>query len=110
MAPHRAEADAVREMRDLYAWSEVVARGLESEGIDIGSKENSEDGVDENDDIGMRVGRAAQSLCEWLHDGTAEDECHGIMGELGDLSEREVAGGRISEIDDDSLDRSGIIC
>ena len=56
MAPHRAEANAVRVMRDLYAWSEVVATGLESEGIDIGDEEGG--------DVGMKVGRAAKKLCQ----------------------------------------------
>lgn len=56
MAPHRAEADAVGVMRDLYAWSEVVATGLESEGIDIGDEEDG--------DLGMKVGRAAKKLCQ----------------------------------------------
>ena len=35
MAPHRAEAEAVRVMRDLYVWGEAVAWGLE-EGVGLG--------------------------------------------------------------------------
>ncbi|PBP27147.1 hypothetical protein BUE80_DR001928 [Diplocarpon rosae] len=110
MAPHRAEADAVRGMRDLYAWSEVIARGLESKAIDDGRADGGGSEADEDaEDLGMRVGRAAKKLCQWLGDGQAWDECHGVTGELRDLSEREVPGGWISEIEDES-DGSGDTC
>ncbi|PBP28218.1 hypothetical protein BUE80_DR000730 [Diplocarpon rosae] len=110
MAPRLAEADAVRGMRDLYAWSEVVARGLESKNIDDGEADDGGSGADEEaEDLGMRVGRAAKKICQWLGDGQAWDECHGVTKELRGLSEREVPEGWISEIEDES-DGSGDTC
>lgn len=107
MAPHRAEADAVRVMRDLYAWGEIVASGLDNEGIDIGGDDRVRNAGAEatEEDASMKVGRAAKRLCQWLGDGHAWDECHGVMGELRDLVEREeTARGRIGEIDDGNSD------
>ncbi|KAI6717110.1 hypothetical protein JHW43_000285 [Diplocarpon mali] len=110
MAPHRAEAEAVRGMRDLYSWSEVVARGLDGEGIDDWRARGGGDGAgEETEDLGIRVGRAAKKLCQWLGDGQALHECHGLTRELRDLSEREALGGWISEIDDES-DSAGDTC
>ncbi|KAJ5032572.1 uncharacterized protein L3040_009172 [Drepanopeziza brunnea f. sp. 'multigermtubi'] len=108
MAPHKAEADAVRVMRDLYSWSEVVVRGLDSNGD--GSGDGDGDGGNEpSGDCGWKVGWAAKKLCQWLGDEGAWDECHVITGDLRNLSEREAARRRISEIDDES-DESGNTC
>ncbi|KAH7364309.1 hypothetical protein BKA65DRAFT_490988 [Rhexocercosporidium sp. MPI-PUGE-AT-0058] len=97
MAPHRAEADAVHAMRDLYAWSEVVARGIDSD-IECG-----EGAGKDPDEISLKVAYAAKRLCQWLGDGQAWDDCHGILRELRDLMEGGGFGGRISEVDDESL-------
>ncbi|PVH88219.1 hypothetical protein DL98DRAFT_365064, partial [Cadophora sp. DSE1049] len=89
MAPHRAEADAVQAMRDLYAWSVVVAQGMESDGINLGQ---GEDGDDVRDAIaGINVAHAAMRLCEWLGDERAWRGCDGILRELRDLLEMEAA-------------------
>ncbi|KUJ22376.1 uncharacterized protein LY89DRAFT_575666 [Mollisia scopiformis] len=91
VAPHREEADAVREMRDLYKWSEVVARCMESDGLDDGEGEvGSEVSGTEDDGLGfpgMSAAKAAKRICQWLGDEEAWDTCDTVMGELRDLGE-----------------------
>lgn len=99
MAPHREEAGAVGEMRDLFVWGEVVARCMESDGLDDGSEDDSGSDVavrgarDWNGiDVafpGMKVVKAAMKLCNWLGDEDAWDTCDMVMGELRDLVEDE---------------------
>ncbi|CZR50706.1 uncharacterized protein PAC_00580 [Phialocephala subalpina] len=99
MAPHREEASAAREMRDLYVWGEVVARCMESDGLDDGD-ENGGFGSDvtvigpgsggnEVRVPGMKVARAAERICNWLGDEDAWETCDTIKGELRDLVEDE---------------------
>ncbi|KAL2065035.1 hypothetical protein VTL71DRAFT_4175 [Oculimacula yallundae] len=104
MAPHRAEGDAVHSMAELYEWSEVVVRGMESDGVDI----EREDGVFESpgEIRGMKVACAAEMLCRWLGDEQAREDCEVMGRELEGLIEAvaEVAGVRITEVDEESLD------
>lgn len=110
MAPHREEAAAVREMRDLYVWGEVVARCMESDGLDDGNEYgDSESGVTVlgpggggtgSDGVrypGMKVARAAERLCNWLGDEDVWDTCDTIMEELRDLVDIDGGGGGGSE-------------
>ncbi|KAG4442283.1 hypothetical protein IFR05_002207 [Cadophora sp. M221] len=109
MAPHRAEADAILTMRDLYAWGEVVAQGMESNGGNVEGGEYAGEGSVGEDptEIGsLKVAYAARKLCRWLSDRQAWEDCDGVMSELSDLIEVDGLGGRISEIDDESLDES----
>jgi hypothetical protein len=78
MAPHRAEAETVRVMKDLYEWGEVIARGLE--------RDTDEDGGDSGE-MGMRVVEAARLFCKWLGDGRAVVECEETGEELRGLME-----------------------
>jgi len=90
IAPHRAEADAVQAMRDLYAWSMLIIQGMDSD--------------DARDDINsISVARNAMELCVWLGDERAWRGCDGILRELKDLTKMEAMGDRINEVDDDSL-------
>ncbi|KAE8440802.1 hypothetical protein EG329_006558 [Mollisiaceae sp. DMI_Dod_QoI] len=104
MAPHRAEADAVRDMRDLYAWSEVVAKCMESDGLEDGESglESDDHGLENGRASetlegtgfpGMRVAKAAKCICQWLGDEDAWDTCDTVMGELRDLAEDGRGGG-----------------
>jgi hypothetical protein len=103
MAPHCAEAEAVRNMRDLYVWAELVARGPSSDGLlspndlDLESEANYGDlGGEMN--MAVRVGKAAMRICEWVDDGEAWDSCQSVVDELRDLVENDQ-GGRIVEVD-----------
>ncbi|KAH9221504.1 hypothetical protein DL95DRAFT_381776 [Leptodontidium sp. 2 PMI_412] len=98
MAPHRAEAEAVLVMRDLYAWSEIVTQGMESDGGE------GNVGEDHNEIVCLKVAFAAKKLCQWLGDAQAWEDCDGVMSELGHLMEVDGSGSGISEIDEESLD------
>jgi len=120
MAPHRAEADAVCDMRDLYAWAELVARGMDSDGLldmelvelddlDRDGAINHEPGWVELD-IWRRLVVAAKRICEWLADAEAFERVRRVEDELRVLEEFGVdrlggqtsdGGGRISYLDDD---------
>jgi hypothetical protein len=93
LAPHRAEAEAVRAMRDLYDWGELITRGFQSDDfddmiIDYGSAMGSLSSTDGND-IWLRVGEAAKNLCEWFDNDEAVAICEGITNELRELKENE---------------------
>jgi hypothetical protein len=85
MAPHRAEADTVRAMRNLYAWGEIVVRGMESGG----EYENEDDGRSAvtglQEDGAVRVAEAAKSLCGWLSDSEAWGVCERALRKLREL-------------------------
>lgn len=95
MAPHRAEADAVIAMQDLYTWSEVVVRGLDCDGYD-GDEGDGEDGA------GLKVACNAKQLCRWLGDEEAWLECGSVLGQLKGLMDGETGEGRISEVDEEN--------
>jgi hypothetical protein len=81
MAPHHAEAEAVRTMCDLYTWGEIVVKGID--GYEVGEDEGIED---------MTYGGAAKSLCGWLESTGLWESCEEIVRELEELA-REGAGG-----------------
>lgn len=82
MAPHRAEAETVRIMGDLYTWGEVVARGLE------GNSAEGEDGDGRSSgEMCVRVVDAARLFRQWLGDGRAVAECEELGDELRGLIE-----------------------
>lgn len=94
MVPHQAEAEAVRVMRDLYAWGEVVVRGLEEggvgAGIDMDVEMESQSGWSEiGEGKAARVGMAAKNLCRWLNDKQAANLCDDLTMELEALEEIE---------------------
>ncbi|CZS91288.1 uncharacterized protein RAG0_01987 [Rhynchosporium agropyri] len=103
MAPHRAEGDAVHAMRGLYRWSEIVVRGIESDGREDGV---AAEGPHVGDIMGMKVAVAAKDLCRWLGDDGAWNHCCGVMNELRELSEKgkegEIVEGRIREVYEES--------
>ena len=88
MAPHRAEADAVREMGDLYAWGEVLVKGLESEGVDGG--DGGVEGSLGGDSGLMEVAKAARRFCVWLKDWRAWGACKRVEGLMRDLEREEM--------------------
>lgn len=90
MTPHRAEADTVRVMRDLYVLGEIIVRGMENGGV----------GVDDDDDSsthyellvhgGFKVAEAAKLFCgRCLRDRNAEKVCERILESLSDLGREE---------------------
>jgi hypothetical protein len=94
MARHRAEADTVRRMRNLYAWGEVVVRSV-ADGWDY---ENEDDGRSTmtgvpEDGIG-RICEAARRFCLGLRDQGAWDECDRHARALGNLRSQERGRGR----------------
>jgi hypothetical protein len=111
MAPHREEAEAVKSMRDLYKWGEIVVRGMEG----IENEESEEGSVlsgvgmrNENRSDGVMVGEAAKRLCGWFRDAQAWSVCEGVVGELRALVERERenvvgAGSNLSLDSEDGL-------
>jgi hypothetical protein len=110
MAPRRAEADAIREMQDLYRWGEIVATGFQNasvgrEGYDDAIEQSISSLASEHEsdlDLGFeawicrKVGRSAKRICEWLGDGEAWDICQGAMVELTELEEKEEGKSVIS--------------
>jgi len=101
MAPHRAEAKAVRVMRDLYAWGQLLVQGFqddenedEDEEMDEGE---TEEGWDGEESLAMMVGQAAKRLCSELRDWRAWGVCDDITTDLRDL-EREGGLGSASII------------
>lgn len=116
IAPHRAEADAVREMRDLYAWAELVARAMDSDGllsidgISVDSESVSEYGTSGGGgaaaaessgemEVPIRVGRAAKRICEWVGDEEAWDSCQSVCDELRQLDDMGRGGDKRMERD-----------
>lgn len=125
MAPHRAEADAVREMRDLYAWGELVVRGREMDGLldtDVdGEMEEGEIGGVGEDDVGstscggvgikgkvtpLRVGGAAKRICEWMGDDEAWDKAQSVVVDLKGLGKEKGAGAGGWRVVDDGEEES----
>jgi hypothetical protein len=104
IAPHRAEAVAVREMRDLYTWGEFLVRGVEDEDhvYDEEQSDRTHDAWTEEEST-MMVGEVAARLCRWLRDREALRACQRVSMELMGLmrdqaKERRVsAGGRPDE-------------
>jgi len=94
MAPHRAEQDAVAEMKELYALGERVVKGLEGS---VGDEEEGE-GIERW--VGARASAAGMKFCAWLRDGRAWGVCGGIEEEL-----RGLGGGRV----DDETETEGSI-
>lgn len=93
MAPHRAEAETVRVMRDLYAWGEVVVRAFEG-GVfeeDVDMDEESERWSDLGESQAVSIGKAAKRFCEALRDRRAWNLCDDVVRELRDMEEREMA-------------------
>lgn len=95
MAPHRAEARAVRVMKDLYFWAETVVRAYESEDLEHDAElgEDSQSGWS-NVEVGdaVVVAKTARNLCEWLKDRTARELCDDVVGHLEHLEEGENGG------------------
>lgn len=89
LAPRRAEAEAVRDMRDLYAWGETVSRAFQSDGLEENRMdwENAEgrrcSGV--GSDVWARVGEAAKNLCKWLENNEALVSCEEAANGLREL-------------------------
>ncbi|CAD6448237.1 35312e2f-e8c5-47d6-9ced-769f335de3aa [Sclerotinia trifoliorum] len=79
MAPHRAESDAVMDMKNLYKWGEDLVDGLEERAG--------------NEEARTAVSHAAMSLCGWLRVSEACTLCTEVEEELRDLTylERERA-------------------
>lgn len=102
MAPHRAEADAVRRMRDLYAWGEVIVNAMESGIIHDDDEESDGSSMITGLNLeGIRVAHAAKAFCRWLRDMAACGECKNVLNRLRELDEEEEE--RSSSIGD-SLD------
>jgi hypothetical protein len=103
MAPHRAEAAAVRTMKELYAWGETVVRGFEGEdrGCDEQEGESESSVVGDEGDAG-RIGGAAKRLCHWFGDEQASNVCEELAGELLDLKKKGQAGTRNASVDESS--------
>ena len=75
MARHSAEADAVRRMRDLYAWGEIVVRSVEY-GWDYESEDDGGSTVTGVPEGGIdRICEAARWFCLGLSDQEAWNEC-----------------------------------
>jgi hypothetical protein len=85
IAPHHAEAAAVKRMNDLYGWGEILSRSIDSRDID-------EEGVREGF-AGWGMATTAKRLCEWLENAKACGEVEEIVRELRELEEREESGG-----------------
>lgn len=82
MAPHRAEAETVRIMGDLYKWGEVIATGVERDIV-----ENEDGGDGSSVELNISIAEAAGLFCEWRGDERAVAECEGIGDELRALME-----------------------
>jgi hypothetical protein len=92
LAPRREEAKAVRDMRDLYAWGEIISRVSQSEDLD-GNGMEWESAMGSFDsgggsDVWAMVGEAGNNLCEWLGNYEALLVCDGVVKELRRLKEK----------------------
>jgi hypothetical protein len=90
LAPHREEAEAVRAMRDLYAWGEIITKGFQGDDLEDAECRSAMGSLSSSagNDVWARVGEAAQNLCQWLGDNVALGICERLVDELGDLKER----------------------
>jgi hypothetical protein len=92
LAPRREEAKAVRDMRDLYAWGEIISRVSQSEDLDgNGMERESATGSFDSgggSDVRAMVGEAGNNLCEWLGNYEALLVCDGVVRELRRLKEK----------------------
>jgi len=93
LAPHREEAEAVRAMRDLYVWGEIITRGCQSDDfddtiMDYGSAMGSMSSSVGND-VWLTVEEAATNLCEWFANDEALAICRGIANDLRELKGKE---------------------
>jgi hypothetical protein len=87
MAPHRAELTAVRDMRNLYVWSECLVQHIESQGPGHDGEENETD-MDSLDDgiTDLTVASRATSLCRYFRDREARSACERVCLELRGLT------------------------
>ena len=93
MAPHRAEAQAVRDMKDLYVWGEVLVQGVEGGGLRADQDDDGSlwEGLT-GDDCFMKCGEAAINICEWLNTVEHWVSCQNIAVELKELADEEKTG------------------
>jgi hypothetical protein len=104
LAPHREEAGAVRDMRDLYAWGEIISRAFQSDDLEEGDMDWESargslcSGLGTN--VWTKVGEAAKKLCEWLGDAEASDICEGVVNELKELKGLKEKDGGFSDLED----------
>ena len=104
LAPHREEAGAVRDMRDLYAWGEIISRAFQSDDLEEGDMDWESargslcSGLGTN--VWTKVGEAAKKLCEWLGDAEASDICEGVVNELKELKGLKEKDGGYSDLED----------
>ena len=95
----------MREMRNLYAWSEIISRAFQSDDLewsDLDSESVSESvrgslcsGM--GTDMWTVVGDVAMKLCEWLGDDEALHICERIVNEMKELKETSDGGVDIEE-------------
>ncbi|KAE9381398.1 hypothetical protein N431DRAFT_476231 [Stipitochalara longipes BDJ] len=103
LAPHREEAGTVRDMRDLYAWGEVISRAFQSDDLEESDMdwESARGSLCSGmgTDMWTKVGEAAKRLCEWLGNEEAILICEDVVNELKKLKEKEDCGGDIEGLD-----------
>lgn len=99
LAPRRKEAKAVRDMRDLYAWGEILSRVFQSEDLEGNGMEweSAMGSLDSGggSDVWAMVGEAGNNLCEWLGNDEALLVCGGVVRELRMLKEKQGGGGSL---------------
>jgi hypothetical protein len=108
LAPHQAEAVAVQDMRDLYAWGELLIRGVDHQRPHYEEDDIESDGevwMDERRD--MKVVEVAKTLCRWFGDQEALSACRRVSLELKELEKEQASPRRVSA--DESLDGFGSI-
>jgi hypothetical protein len=97
IAPHRAEAVAVREMRDLYTWGEFLVRGVEDEDhVYDEEQSDSSYGAWMEEESTMMVGKVATRLCRWLGEREALRACQRVSMELLGLMREQAEERRVS--------------
>jgi hypothetical protein len=92
LAPRKEEADAVRDMRDLYTWGEIISQAFQSDDLEGNGKEwesaleSLEGRV--GSDVWAAVGEVGKDLCEWMGNDEALRVCERVVGDSGKVKER----------------------
>jgi hypothetical protein len=94
IAPHRAELRAVRDMGNLYTWSEALINHIENHdaGHDVNDGETDVEDVDPVV-TALAVGRMAVNLCRYFRDAEAVSACERVCSELRDMKMAGQQGG-----------------
>ena len=79
-------------MGELYAWGEVIARGMDNDGTGDEDDKSAFGRAAGSRDPNMEIADAAKLPCEWFGDEKATSDCEELAAGLRALAEKDKGG------------------